>query len=246
MIGALMMIPLAASAQDGGPGLVSVRLVQTVPGKAAQFETALKKYGEALKKVAPDRGLNVRNISVGGPGNAYVVFTTMDKPSDQQQRNVLAEAFGEGQAAATAAAFDESIAQTRVENFIPRADLSRSMELDDFEIVLTFRVEVANGGAQAYEAFMHKLVEATDKVAPDQTWFGYAPGIGAGTVYRFAIPMNWADLDDPGLSIPERLAKHFGEKEAAEILAANAANVVEVNSAISVNRPDLSVQAAAD
>jgi hypothetical protein len=239
-------LTMAASAQDGGPGFVSVRLVETVPGKAAQFEAALKKYGEALQKVTPDRGMNVRNIGVGGPGNAYVVFTTMEKLSDQQPRNVLAEAFGEDQAAATAAAFDEAIAQTRVENFIPRADLSRTTELGDFEIVLTIRVEVANGGAQAYEDFVHKLVEATDKVAPDQTWYGYAPGIGAGTTYRFAIPMNWADLDDPGMSIPERLAKHFGEKEAAEILAANAANVVAVNTALSVNRPDLSVQPAAD
>ena len=168
----------------------------------------------------------------------------MDKPSDQQPRNVLAEAFGEEEAAATGAAFDEAIANTRVENFIPRADLSRTTELEPFEIVLVIRVEVALGRTQAYEEFMHKLVEATDKVAPDQHWFGYAPGLGAGTTYRFAIPMNWADLDNPGMSIAERLGKHFGEKKAASMLEENAANIVEVVDSVSINRPDLSVTPA--
>lgn len=243
ILAAALLLPWSAQAQEP-PALVAIRVVDTVPGKAAQFEAALKRYGEALNKVAPEEGFNVRSIAVGGPGSRYVIFRALDKPSDLKFRAVVAEAFGEEEAARVAAQFDGAVAETRAETFVPRQDLSRSMELGPFEIVLVIRVEVVNGRQQAFEDFIHKLVEATDKVAPDQTWFGYAPGIGAGTTYRFAIPMNWADLDDPGLSIPERLTKHFGEEEAAAILAANVENTVEVGNAITVNRPDLSVQPA--
>ena len=42
----------------------------------------------------------------------------------------------------------------------------------------------------------------------------------------------------------ERIIKHFGEEQGGAIVAANLANVVEVTNGISVNRPELSVQAA--
>jgi hypothetical protein len=218
--------------------------VDTVPGKAAQFEAALKRYGTALKEADPDQPFIVRTIAVGGPGNRYVVLQPLDKPSDLRFRPVMVDAYGAEEAAKIGAAFDGAIAETRLETFLPRRDLGRPPELGPAEIVLVIRATVANGRAQAYEEFMHKLVEATDKVAPDVMWFGYAPGIGAGSTYRFAIPMDWADLDDPGMSIPERLARHFGEQEAAAILAANVENTVEVTYGISVNRPDLSIQPA--
>ena len=56
--------------------------------------------------------------------------------------------------------------------------------------------------------------------------------------------MMWADLDQPGMSIPERLIKHFGESEAMKIIAARDAVVVSANYGLSALRPDLSVQSS--
>lgn len=246
VIGVLLSAAGSAIAQDATPALVSIRMVDVVPGKAAQFEAVLAKFGEAVRKVQPERGFGVRVPAVGGPGSGYYIYQFLDKASDLQQRAVLVEAFGQEEAAEIGAMLDEAVENTRVETFIPREDLSRRTELGDFEVVHVIRVDVAIGGAPAFEDYMHKLVEATDKVAQDTNWFGYSPGIGAGTTYRFAIPMNWADLDDPGMTIAQRLQEAFGDKEAAKILASRDAVVTQVQTALTVARPDLSVQPGGD
>ena len=246
VIGVLLLAAGSAFAQDTAPALVSIRMVDVVPGKAQQFEAVLAKFGEAVKKVEPERGFGVRVPAVGGPGSGYYIYQFLDKVSDLQQRAVLVDAFGQEEAAKIGAMLDEAVENTRVETFIPREDLSRRTELGDFEVVYVIRVDVAIGGAAAFEEYLHKLVEATDKVAKDTNWFGYSPGIGAGTTYRFAIPMNWADLDNPGMTIEQRLQKAFGDREAAKILASRDAVVTQVQTALTVARPDLSVQPGGD
>lgn len=246
VFGMLLSVAGSASPQDTTPALVSIRMVDVVPGKAQQYEAVLAKFREAVKKVDPDQGFGVRVPAVGGSGSGYYIYRFLEKASDLRQRNVLVEAFGQEEAAAIGAMLDEAVENTRVETFIPREDLSRRTELGDFEVVYVIRVEVAIGGAPAFEDYMHKLVEATDKVDKDSNWFGYSPGIGAGTTYRFAVPMNWADLDNPGMTISQRLEKAFGEKEAANILASRDAVVTQVETGLTVGRPDLSLEPGGD
>ena len=179
ILSALLASPLTVWAQDV-PAMVAIRMVDTVPGKAAQFEAALKRFGEAFKKVRPDAGYSIRTITAGGPGNAYVMFAAMENASELQPRNILAEAFGEEEASRIGAQFDGAIQHTRLEAFVPRPDLALMPEQGPAEAVMIIRVDVAIGGNQAFEAYMRQLVEATAKVAPQQTWYAYAPAFGAG------------------------------------------------------------------
>ena len=138
LAGLAVVMPVTVAAQERPP-MVEVRLVETVPGKAQQFEAAVKKFGQAVGKVDGARGFGVRQITVGGPGNAYVVFRGLDSMADLQPRNVLAEAFGEKEAATTLASVNEAVARTRSEVFLSADDLGLAPA--DLPVVLNLTVK---------------------------------------------------------------------------------------------------------
>ncbi len=220
-------------------GVATLRTTEVYPGKNALFEEALAKVIEATRQVTPESGFSTQVAGLG-PGARYYSLSFYEKFSDMRPEPLLVQAFGDEEAGRIVAMFAESVKGTAVQAFIPRADLSRTRELDSFEVVWTVLITVKPGMADQYEEYLKQVVEATTQADPGRFWFTYAPSAGAANVYRIAIPMNWTDLDRRGLPIAERLEKAFGERRAAAIMEQGRSATEHVESLLTIARPDLS------
>ncbi|TDJ22273.1 MAG: hypothetical protein E2O54_09355 [Gammaproteobacteria bacterium] len=235
----------AAHAQSFDAAVATLRTTEVYPGKNALFEAAVLKIIEATRQTAPDSGFATQ-VAAFGPGSTYYSLSFYDKFSDVKPEPLLAEAFGQEEAARIVAMFAESVKSTRVQAFIPRPDLSRPNELGDFEVVWTVVITVNPGMAAQYERYLEQLVEATEKVDSDRHWFAYAPSAGSANTFRIAIPMKWTDLDSSDMSIAERLTKAFGERKSQSIQESRRAAVAHVETLLTIRRPDLSYQPDTD
>ena len=230
-----------ALAQSFDAAVATLRTTEVHPGKNAVFEAALLKIVEATRQTSPDSGFATQ-VAAFGPGSTYYALSFYDKFSDVKPEPLLAEAFGQEEAARVVAMFAESVKSTRVQAFIPRPDLSRIKETGDHEVVWTVLITVNPGMVAQYERYLEQLVEATEKIDSDRHWFTYAPSAGSANLFRIAIPMQWTDLDSSGMPIPERLTKAFGERKSQAIQESGRAAVAHIETLLTIRRPDLSYQ----
>jgi hypothetical protein len=234
-----------AYAQPFDAAVATLRTTEVHPGKNAVFEAALLKIIEATRQTTPDSGF-ATEVAAFGPGSTYYALSFYDKFSDVKPEPLLVDAFGQEEAARVVAMFAESVKSTRVQAFIPRADLSRLDEVADFEVVWTVLITVNPGMVPQYERYLEQVVEATEKIDSDRHWFTYGPSAGSANTFRIAIPMKWTDLDSSGMPIAERLTEAFGERRSQSIQESGRTAVAHVETLLTIRRPDLSYQPDAD
>lgn len=237
----LAFVPLGVAAGEAAdpPLFVQVRTTYIQPGMATKFEEFLTRLNAARQKAGDDRATFVTRSRTGR--SAYYGITLYDRYSDLQGSG-LGSLFNEQELAEVTGLISESVRGGMVQTFFARQDLGRQagvapLEADAF---LTLLVTVKPGQGFAYEQALMKLVEATEKVAPDLGWIAYAPDMSSANVYRFVIPWSWETIDDPGMSIPERYTKAFGEDEGMKWLNQLNEGIESVTTTMTIARQDLS------
>lgn len=243
---AAMLVALSASAQDA-PQFVRVFEAQLQPNTQQTYEAVLRRFAEAHKKLDTKRYYFVSTNEIGSPttytfGRVFSSMSAMNEPP----RNVIVEAFGEEEAAQIVASLDGRVISQRSMLYTIRPDLSPAPPDDPTPPALInwLQVKIKPYGNAAYEAYLAKVAEATEKVAPQFPYTVFAPGAGADNTYGFANPIaTWEALDEgAGPTVPQRLVEAFGERQAQALLEGRAA-VVESQSVVWVRpRPDLSYQ----
>ena len=244
---ATLLLSLSVSAQDA-PQYVRVFEADVQPNSQQAYEAALVRFAEAHRKLDTKRYYFVSTQEIGSPttytfGRVYQNLSEMNEPS----LNVMVEAFGEEEAAKIVAPLDGRVVSQRSMMYVFRPDLSPDPGDDAAQPVLInwLTVKIKPYGNAVYEAYLAKVAEATEKVAPEFPFATYSPAAGADNTYGFANPiLSWEALDEgPGMPVPQRLVEAFGAREAQRLLEERA-TVVESQSTVWVKpRPDLSYTA---
>ncbi len=242
---ALFVFPATACAaeeQDSGPLFVEVRTTEVNPGKNAAYERLIGMVRAAQREAEWDNLSVTHQVRIGNVSTYYTA--TFHNSFTEMQPNNL---FGDN-AEEFFALVAEAVKSSKIQVFMSAPDIGRPPPQDGppADFFTTLLVRVNPGSQQAYEEAVQKLVEATDKTAPDLNWFGYAPGTATGPTYRFIIPGFWATADDQGMSIPERYIAAFGEEEGGRWIRQLNSAVAEATTTMSINRPDLSYFPDAD
>lgn len=235
----VLLYPAVAGAEEGsGPLFVQVRTTTVKPGQNGTYEGFIQRLNAARAKAAWPLSTLVAQHRTGE--NRYLNVTLYDRYSDLQKS--VRSLFDDREWGDLMEMVEESVAGGQVQTFFSRPDLGRQVpltpaEADGFIIIM---VRVKQGMGPAYEEALQKLVEATGKVAPELGWIAYSPDLSSANTYRFVIPQTWEGIDTPGLSIPERYVKAFGEEEGLQWLNRLNEPIDSVDTFMTVNRSDLS------
>jgi hypothetical protein len=212
-------------AQTAPPQKYDVITVEVKPGANAQFEEFVHKLRDAVEKnKGPEHWLASQSMS-GNPVYTFSrPFGTWAGEFGQAPSDPLVKAYGEQEAARLAGLLAASVASESTAIYVARPDLSRprppaaagapaatpvAVEFLDLNVKL--------GKEQQFEGYVKKLIEATNKAAPNAYWEmrqrQFGPGNAAG--YRVVLTFAaWADLDKPPeKSLLQRLTEQFGAAE---------------------------------
>ena len=234
---------LSANAAEDGPTYLTVLQVRVNPGMQPQYEQAVHRFKEANDKLKTDF---YWSSSTGqfGPAGLYTFarFHTSLATVQANPRNIIAEAFGDEAAREQIATIAATTAESRNGLWLQRPDLSVMPPQDMNAVNLSFlQVTIKPFGNAAYEEYLAKVVEANRATYPEGYYITFAPGWGAENVYAFVSPLpNLGELGPPPVSIPERLVKHFGKREANRLLEVRDSLVVAQQTGLSNTRSDLS------
>ena len=229
-----------ALAEEAAPIGLVITIYDVAPGKEAGFEEVSAKFKAAADKIG-SQAYFAYSPGIGNPGQ-YAFASPFNSFGDLADNNSPLAAVYEGEELASiGAAYQDAV--TKVDSYviIPRPDLSiPSPEMKaPPEVLLLISVTIKAGKSEEYVEFLKSLVEASKAIAPDMYWNTFQPGFGSGPVWRFGIAMNWADLDQPGKPIPQRLIEHFGKRSGEKIMAISTDAVESVEYIVSRFRPDL-------
>jgi hypothetical protein len=237
----LSISSIGAFAQDAPPRGLNVIIYHVAPGQEMNFEAVSAKFKAAADKIGSPAYAGY-SPGIGNDGQYAFVspFDSFKIFADQQ--NVMAEVYEDAEMAEIGAMYQGAVRNEESYIIVPRPDLS--VPPPEFEsppeVNLLISVTVKNGMGAEYAEFLGKLAEATKATSPETYYSVYQPGIGSGTVWRAAIPMDWEDLDTPGKPIAERLSEHFGARNGEKINDAGQAAVESVQYDVFRIRPDLS------
>lgn len=242
------LFALSAAAQDA-PQFLRVFQADIEPNTQQAYEAVLKRFAEASKTLDTKRFYFVATEEIGNP-TRYTFARTFGSfaAMDEAPRNPLVEALGAEEAAKVTAPVAGKVLAQRTLMYAVRMDLSpkgAGPTPDNPPALINWlQVKIKPYGNAAYEEYLKKVAEATEKTTPQFPYTVYAPGPGADNTYGFANPIaTWASMDEGGdMSVPERLAAAFGDRQARQLLEQRSA-VVDSQSTIMVRpRPDLSYQ----
>jgi len=233
----------SAPTEVARPYLVSVLTIEVKPGTQSLFENFVGKY-----KAAADKVKGVPSWFASSPGIGSNTTYTFAQPFGSfaelfQDRNILTEVYDEAEIADIMGMARASMVKSSSAVYMHRGDLSRSFPASDKPPVITLFIgfRVREGKSAAFENYVKKIVEATDKVAPDLHWESYAGVFAADLDYGVRVPMwNAAELDTVPMGIQERLVKAFGKREGDRIYDAGQATIADQQNGISRVRTDLS------
>jgi hypothetical protein len=239
LICCLVGAPIVVSAQEAEPPLfVQVRTTYINPGMQAKYVEFINRLNAARVKAGVERGTLVTRTRTGRSG--YVSVTLYDSYAELQTG--ADSLVSDDEWADMMGLIADSVRGGTVQTFFTRQDLGRqgAINVNEAEAYLTILVDIKPGTNQAYEEAMHKLVEATEKVAPDVGWIAYGPDMSSANTYRFVIPWTWATIDQPGMSIPERYIRAFGETQGMKWLDQLNEPVESAENYMTVGVPELS------
>jgi len=245
MVTALLfaVVPGTLVAEETGPQRVSVITIEVKPGTQGVFETFVKKF-----KAAADSVENAPNWFASSPGIGSNTTYTFAQPFVSyaelfQDRNILAEVYEPAEIEEIMAMARSSMLSSDSAVYVHRPDLSRSFPETDKPPVVTLFIgfQIHEGKSGQFENFLRRVVEATDKVAPDLHWESYMGAIAADLDYGVRIPMwDAADLDVQPMGVKERLVEAFGKREGERLFESGQAAIDHVQDGVSRMRPDLS------
>jgi hypothetical protein len=239
----LAALPFAATAEEAPPiQLVSAFNITIKPIARPAFEKLLERSAEANRQLNTQRYYTTWIRQYGAP-NQITVVRNYDswKAMDEAPMDPLTKALGEEEATALRAVFDH-VQSVQSGVWIHRPDLSSGVDPEGPPgRNMWLQVSVVPGMNARAEAYIAKVAEATRKVAPEVTYQAYAPVVGEPNFYVFTVPSSYERLDQgPAMTVPARLEKAFGKREADQLEAERAA-VVADQSMVMVNaRADLS------
>jgi hypothetical protein len=229
-----------ALAEEAAPIGLVITQYHVAPGKELGFEEVSAKFKAAADKVGSQEYFGY-SPGLGNPG-LYAFAAPFRSYADLgNNENPLAAVYKGEELAAIGATFQDSVTDIDSYVIIPRPDLSipgpeRKVPP---EVLLLISVTIKNDKGEEYAEFLKKLVEATKATSPDAYWNAFQPGFGSGPVWRFGIAMNWADLGQPGKSVPQRIMEHFGKRNGEKINAMSTDAVESIEFVVSRVRPDL-------
>jgi hypothetical protein len=231
-------------AEEAPPPQFTRALAVTIKlGTEPQFEEFIRKYREAHDKVGTTAGWAAYS-TILGPENRYLFASNFASFANlPTSGGPLVEAYGEAGAREVLALWRDSVLTSTSSTRVLRPDLSAVAEDTGdgpashiyFELVT-----VRPGKNEAFEEWARRFSEATRKVMPGITYFGYEPLIGANNVYSFAAPVaNPAEIDGWSMPLYERVERACGKRERDRLAALAEASVVSVENRLDVVRPDL-------
>ncbi len=231
----LLGLGLFASAEEAAPMGFSVLNVEVKPGSQQQFEGFIAGYKKAVDKVggpvwfAESPGIgSTTSYSFARPFNSFADLA--------DQTNPVVEAFGAEEAQKIYGMYAASVVSAETVTYHGRPDLSRANDGEGAEIVMSFGITLNPGMTEKFENWVKKFAAA----AEDRNFNVYQRGIGDGPDYAVRVPMKWADLDNDPKPIPEVLEAKYGKKEAAKLMADNAAAVASISQTLTRLRADMS------
>ena len=247
---ATLVISPGICAQTAAPQKYDVITIEVKPGANAQFEEFVHKLRDAVEKnKGPERWLASQSMS----GNSVYTFTrpfaTWAGEFGQAASDPLIKAYGDQEAARLLGLLAASAANESTAFYVGRPDLSRprppvaagspaatpvAVEYLDLNVKL--------GKEQQFEGYVKKLIEATNKAAPNAYWEmrqrQFGPGNAAG--YRVVLTYaTWADLDKPEKPLQQRLTEQFGGAEGERLQGLATDALQGVNSRLNRVRTDL-------
>ncbi len=244
----LSLFAMSASAQeapaaDPGPPMgISLLTVNLNPGGAAAFTQFMTKWVEAANKINYAGHWSATARAAGGPDNIGFARPFWSFAELGDQTAPLVEAFGQDEAMKLGKSISGSVASTQTEIYIMRPDLSRPAppSKDPVVAMLVLQIDIKPGMQVAYENYVKKIVEASNKTN-QANWIGLSGGPGSAHDYIVGIPYtSWAAMDTQPMSILKRLTTAFGEAEGQKISAAGAAAIENINTVLRRSRPDIS------
>ena len=236
---ALLVHPAAAWAEEQSavPLFLEVRTTEVNPGKNAAYERLVGMVRQAQREAEWDGLSFTHQVRVGKAGTYYTA-TQHNSFTELAPNNLI----GDDDIEEFNALLAESIKSSTVQVFMIRNDLGREPPQTDTppDYYTTLLVQVKRGSGPVYEEAVQRLVEANEKISSSNYWFGSSPGIAAGSTYRFVLPGRWATSDLPTKTNIEVVTEAFGEAEANRWVLQIGGAIDDVQTTMSINRPDLS------
>lgn len=250
VLAALVMAPCAMAQGvmvQGDGQSISVLQVEVNPGNQGVFEEFVRHYKAAADQVGTTPSWSASSPAIGSTtryvfARPFSSFRELASPL-----NPMTEVYSTEEIARLQEIFRSSVFSSRTVTYDVRPDLSRPAPQGgpEPEVALATLIDVRLGKLVQFEIYAMKVREATAKVAPDEYWTMYAPGIAAGNTYLVLSPTTWAKLDDRASPISQRLMEAFGRREGQEIVDSGLETISSVSSQLRRIRPDLSHAATA-
>jgi hypothetical protein len=248
---ATLSMSSGVGAQTAPPQKYNVITVEVKPGANAQFEEFVHKLRDAVEKnKGPERWLASQSMS-GNPVYTFTrPFASWAGEFGQAASDPLVKAYGDQEAARLVGLLAASTANESTAIYVARPDLSRprpapaagspaatpvAVEFLDLNVKL--------GKEQQFEGYVKKLIEATNKAAPNAYWEMRQRQFGPGNAAAYRVVLTfptWADLDKPPEKpLQQRLTEQFGAAEGERLQALATDALQGENSRLNRVRPDL-------
>ena len=237
-------------AQTAPPQKYDVITVEVKPGANAQFEEFVHKLRDAVEKnKGSERWLASQSMS-GNPVYTFSrPFATWAGEFGQAASDPLVKAYGDQEAARLLGLLAASAANESTAFYVARPDLSRPRPATAGAPAATpaaveyLDLNVKLGKEQQFEGYVKKLVEATNKTAPNAYWEMRQRQFGPGNAALYRVVLTyatWADLDrPPEKSLQQRLTEQFGAAEGERLQALATDALQGMNSRLNRVRNDL-------
>jgi hypothetical protein len=237
----VVLLGFAVHAQEGPPTGYGLLTIKVKPGTAPQFEQFMAKYREAANRTNL-KATWLANSSLFGEQGVYRFARPFTRVSElAEQSTPIVDAFGPEEAAKIFQLAASSVESSYNEPLFSRTDLSRAPPPGAQAVaVLILTINVKVGANDAYEDYVRKIIEASNKTDQGR-WLAFSGGPGSQSDYTVIIPYtSWEAVETQVMPIPERLRETFGKREGTRIYEAGTATIETLNTEMVRARPDLS------
>jgi len=244
VLGIVLLLPSLVFAQGQPTGFLAVNTFTVAPGMTAQFESVARQINEAYKQTgAEPKNNNLFVTANGGKGRTYRFVVLFNELSDmdtwRQIPDVLAEAYGQEEAARILMAGDASFSAVESSISITQADAS-SVSGDtssQFPALATvIRTEVDFSNIDDYIIYLRKLKEAEE--AAGVSWTRRREI--RGQLNLFTAVRQHETLGDNAPLAYSLLREHLGPVEANLLIERQNDAVLHREIQVLRHRPDLS------
>ncbi len=236
MLALLVALAIPAAAQQQ-PTLSVGYFVEVEPGKAIEFENALKQHLQWLGQQGETWIWNTWIRAIGEDLTVYFIVSPGHSFQDLDARASF-QAQNRQRWLANVAQFTKSIS-SRLS--ITRPDISRPPD-GPFSMVWVFSTHVRPGKEAEYEHAVKKVHEAIGKTSwPIKYLFTQTIVGGTGTAYSLVLPgSSWSDFAPPAKSFEAMLEEAHGREGARQIMEIFGRSEESAGSWVYIHRPDLS------